>query len=83
MVMGGGGEGGGFRFPQIYISSRWVRIRLHTKIQLPRLPASTIFWWGCDCDRHRDGARTKATPSLLTKDFGWSLTKFATVLSQS
>ena len=45
----GGVEGGGGRFPLIYISFSWVRIRLDTEIQLPRLPAGTLFWWGCDC----------------------------------
>ena len=32
----------------LYFISSWVKIRLHTNIQLPRLPASTLLWWGCD-----------------------------------
>ena len=73
-----GGEGGWWRVggSQLYISSSWVKIRLYTEIQLPRLPSSTLFWWGCDpdcnpdCDCHCDcyGVKTKSTPSLLTKD---------------
>ena len=49
-------------FYKLYISSSWVRIGLQTEIQLPRLPASNLFWWGCDpaCD----GVKTKSTPSL-------------------
>ena len=70
-------QGGLGSFPKLYISSSWVRIRLHTEIQLPRLPASTLFWWGCDRHRHCDWGKRKSTPCLLTKDFGWSLTKMA------
>ena len=58
---------------QFYISSSWVRIRLHTEIKIPRLLASTLFEWGCDCDPDCDGVKTKSTPGLLNKDFGWSL----------
>ena len=49
------------------ISSSWVRISLHTEFELPRLPASTTFWWGCcDCDCcDCDGVKTKSTPSLF------------------
>ena len=65
---------GGGDFPKLYISSSWVRIRLHTEIQLTRLPASTLFWWGCYCHCDCDGVKTKSTHSLLSKDFGWSLT---------
>ena len=68
-----------YTFFILYISSSWVKIRLHTEIQPPRLPASTLFWWGSDCDCHCDcdcdRVKTKSTPSLLTIDFGWSLTK--------
>ena len=49
-MVGKGVEGS---FPQLYISSSWVRIRLHIEIQLPRLLASTLFWWGYDCDPDR------------------------------
>jgi hypothetical protein len=57
-------------FSQLHISSSCVRIRLHTENQRPRLPASTLFCWGCcDCC---DGVKTMSTPSLLTKDWGWS-----------
>ena len=74
----GGGGGGGGDSTQLYISSSWVKIRLQTKNQLPRLPASTLFWWGChcncDCHRHCEGVNTKSTPSLLSKDFVWILT---------
>ena len=31
------------KFPQLYISSSWVKIRLHIEIQLPRLPASAVL----------------------------------------
>ena len=33
----------------LHISSSWVKIRLHTENQLPRLPGSTlkvvVWWW--------------------------------------
>ena len=46
MVLGGG-WGGGLVDPYLFlhISSSWVKIRLHTNNQLPRLPGSLCGWW--------------------------------------
>ena len=59
-----------FFFPQLYISSSWVKFKLHTVIQLPRLHASGSFCHCCCdcCDCCCDGVITKSTPNLLTKD---------------
>ena len=58
----------GVSFQLLHISSSWARIRLHIKIWLSRLPATSFFWFGfhycCDCDR----LKTESTPSILTKD---------------
>ena len=63
---------GGWWGSQLYISYSWVKIRLYTEIQLPRLPSSTLFGCGCDPDCNPDcdcyGVKTKSTPSLLTND---------------
>ena len=58
---------------QLHVSSTWVGIRLHAEIQLSRLPASTLFWWGCDCHCHCEGVKTLSTVSLFTND--WSFKK--------
>ena len=66
VFFGGWGRGGGC-YVSSYISVSWVKIRLHTKIQVPRLSASAFVCWGCDsCDC--DVENTKSTPSLLTND---------------
>ena len=42
VVVVGGGEGLGDPYFFLYISSSWVKIRLHTENELPRLPGSAL-----------------------------------------
>ena len=61
---------------KLYSSVHKSTVHLWTDMGLSGVRKGNLdFLLGCDCDpdRHCDGMKTKTPPSLLTKDFGWSL----------